>query len=866
MPVIRETTFNAKLTDILRRKNPRWRRDDVAVAEGGRILQGGGTPDVFIRPEGAPPIVIETEFMPARTVEKDALSRLGRKAQGGKMSVEHVVALRAPTTVKESTAARLEETICAAEFEYCLLTAEPTYPKTPAHRWPESGWLRGGINDLIALIENALVSERLIADSLDILEGGVNAAAARLIQVARNKPKIIPNIAKLLHQSEGEQTTRMAMAIVANALTFHAVLAGAHDIKDFDQLRTRHNLLTPSSVTREWWRIVDSINYHPIFDIARRVMAEIPTQAAFDVIDMLSDVAEQLIGHGITASHDLYGRMFQRLITDRKFLATFYTLPESAMLLAEVAVDKLGVDFADETAAPNLRIADFACGTGTLLGAAYHAVLARHRRAGHDDADIHKAMIEESLIATDIMPAGVHLTASILSSVHPSITFDDTKVYTLPYGKHDGGLFLGALDLIDAQASRDLLQTRKRLGGGGETFVLPATFARGASWANSRKFVDANYDDIIIVSLVSSGARTDAFSADTAMAEVLLIGKKRARPRKQGHAPVQFVSLHKRPANAAQAAVVARAISDANNGIQAGAEHLGEIIMSSLANGGAVGVFDSSLLETVVALRKSELDLPSATEKHPLPITRLGDIAERGILSRDISGTNTDGSARGPFDIEKLRGVPTYPCLWAHHSEHERTFIVKPDSQGRVRRGMRKAADAVWQTRSTLHFNLDFGLSANSLAACVTPVETIGGRAWPNVRPHNKTHEAAIVLWANSTPGLLLWWHCGSRQQAGRASISISRQPELPVLDTRALSAKQHRLAARIFGRFKCKPFLPANEAYHDENRHALDRALLVELLGLPESILQPLDLLRRKWCLEPSVHGGKKTRPPEDS
>jgi len=217
MPVIRETTFNAKLTDILRRKNPRWRRDDAAVAEGGRILQGGGTPDVFIRPEGAPPI--------------------------------------------------------------------------------------------------------------------------RLIQVARNKPKVIPNIAKLLHQSEGEQTTRMAMAIVANALTFHAVLAGAHDIKDFDQLRTRHNLLTPSSVTREWWRIVDSINYYPIFDIARRVMAEIPTQAAFDVIDMLSDVAEQLIGHGITASHDLYGRMFQRLITDRKFLATFYTLPESAMLLAEVAVE-----------------------------------------------------------------------------------------------------------------------------------------------------------------------------------------------------------------------------------------------------------------------------------------------------------------------------------------------------------------------------------------------------------------------------------------------------------------------------------------------------------------------------------------------
>jgi len=962
MPVIREPTFNAKLTDILRRKNPRWRVDDSAVAEGGRILEGGGTPDVFICPSHAAPIVVESEFMPARTVEEDAVARLGRKVRGGKTLIEQVVALRAPATVKETSAARLEEAIRAAEFEYCLFSIDA--PDAPHRRWPVSGWLQGGVDDLVALIENALVSEQLIAKSMEVLDGGVAATAARLMDATRDKPAVITKLAAILHQSESAQTTRMAMAIVANALTFHAVLAGAHDIENLNQLRTHGNALSAGSVTREWRRIVERINYYPIFDIARRVVLEIPSAVAADILDQLALVADELNATGITASHDLYGRMFQRLITDRKFLATFYTLPESAMLLAEVAVDKLEVDFTDESAAPALRIADFACGTGTLLGAAYHAVLARHRRAGHDDADIHKQMIEESLIATDIMPAGVHLAISILSSVHPTIIFDDTKVHTLPYGWHDGGLFLGALDLIEKQASRDLLQTRKRLGGRGETrlgasdpgamfalehescdlvimnppftrptnheitdkpvpsfagfntsedeqramskrlreistglpdfagdgyaglasnfidlahqklkpggvmaFVLPATFARGKGWQRSRRFVDANYDDIVMVSLAFSGARTTSFSADTAMAEVLLIGKKRARPRKRGHAPVQFVSLRKRPANAAQAAEVARAIAASTNGIRAGDSHLGEATVSSLANGGAVGVLDTSLLETVSALRKSELYLPSATEKHALPITRLGDIAERGLVHRLINGKHpATGEFSGPFDIEKLRDVPTYPCLWAHHSDLERCFIVKPDTQGRVRRGMRKAADAVWNTRSTLHFNLDFGLSANSLAACVTPVETIGGRAWPNVRPHNKTHEAAIVLWANSTPGLLLWWHCGSRQQAGRASLTISRLPDLPVLDTRALSAKQHRLAARIFNRFKRKPFLPANEAYHDKNRHALDRALLVELLGLPESILQPLDLLRRKWCLEPSVHGGKKTRPPEDS
>ena len=55
---------------------------------------------------------------------------------------------------------------------------------------------------------------------------------------------------------------------------------------------------------------------------------------------------------------------------------------------------------------------------------------------------------------------------------------------------------------------------------------------------------------------------------------------------------------------------------------------------------------------------------------------------------------------------------------------------------------------------------------------------------------------------------------------------------------------------------------LPANEAWRDEARQALDRAVLIDLLELPEEVLKPLALLRRQWCAEPSVHGGKGTAP----
>jgi len=52
--------------------------------------------------------------------------------------------------------------------------------------------------------------------------------------------------------------------------------------------------------------------------------------------------------------------------------------------------------------------------------------------------------------------------------------------------------------------------------------------------------------------------------------------------------------------------------------------------------------------------------------------------------------------------------------------------------------------------------------------------------------------------------------------------------------------------------------FLPANEACRDDSRIALDEAILIDLLDLPSKVMEPLDVLRRQWCAEPTVHGGK--------
>ncbi len=270
---------------------------------------------------------------------------------------------------------------------------------------------------------------------------------------------------------------------------------------------------------------------------------------------------------------------------------------------------------------------------------------------------------------------------------------------------------------------------------------------------------------------------------------------------------------------------------------------------------------ETTLADAAIGLTEGTLRLPHGYAA-PLPTICLEDVGERGLLHRDISGKNSNGTPRGPFEIISIQGVPQYPVLWGHDAPRERSLVVLPDSEGEVRSNCADLAVSVWKrTASRLHFNLDFRINSQSLTACVTPDKALGGTAWPNFIPDQDKWTPPLVLWANTTLGLLAFWWIGTRQQQGRARLTITQLPHLSVLDPRTLSKEQIVQAEVIFETFKGKIFLPANEAYRDKTRQALDRAVLVNLLHFPEDVLEPLAILRDQWCAEPSVHGGKKIR-----
>ena len=971
MPRTNEIAFNVALSNVLRTKHPRW-RDHIGAEQQGVVRETAQRPDIVIRPPGGIPVVLETEFEPARSVEEDARKRLGKFLQYQGAQIEQTIAIQIPQALSEVPQQDLEQAIEAAEFRYCTHALQAT---DRAVRWPATGWLVGTIDDLASCIENVSLSERLLAEGTQILEQSIGDASGELRETAG--PHALEKMAQFLYQEDGEQTSRMAMAIVANALVFHTAIVGAHGIATIDELRIPGRKdVSKSRLLKCWQHILYDINYYPIFRIASDLLRPIPDGAANAVLNRLAQAASDLAGLGATTLHDLSGRMFQRLIADRKFLATFYTLPPSAALLGELAVARLDADtdWSDPAALVGLQVADLACGTGALLSAAYRALSARHRRTGGDDQTLHRQMMERALVAADIMPAATHLTASMLSSAHPGTTFGHTRVHTLPYGQQSAEkrhtMALGALDLIEYDTSPSLFGTGIRVAqgtgadveaagvgsdlelphktadlvimnppftrptgqegskvgipvpsfagfdtsedeqrkmsarlkkictnlkkkggyvigdgnaglasnfidlahvkvkpGGVLALVLPAACVNGDSWREVRRLLEREYEDLTVLTIATHGSTDRAFSADTGMAEALVVATKQRDGQNEERRETLFINLRHRPHNLAEAFEMARAVRRLSPQVRQGRicvgdrETIGTYIRAPLTQGGCASLRETTLADTAMKLEKGMLGLPQGYAA-PLSTTPLGALGERGLYHMDINGKDSKGGPRGPFNIIPIQGVPQYPMLWNHSAQRERSLVVPPDSEGEVRPGCDDHAVRVWKaTASRLHFNRDFQINSQSLTACLTPAKAIGGTAWPNFLPKRDEWILPLVLWANTTLGLLSFWWIGTRQQQGRARLAITQLPRLTVLDPRSLSKEQLATAEDIFEQFKEKGFLPANEAYRDDSRHALDRAVLIDLLHLPESTLEPLALLRDQWCAEPSVHGGKKTR-----
>ena len=242
-------------------------------------------------------------------------------------------------------------------------------------------------------------------------------------------------------QNARSQTAKMTATMLINALAYQQNLAGfsaeievdgqkeTRTIKSLAQVRKTTGL-HPDDVIAEWGNIL-TINYWPIFHIAKQLLTIIPPADATKLLGYMAQTANAI--QDAIKVNDVAGNVFQKLIADRQTLATYYTRPESTVLAAHLAVPD-DLDWADPETLKNYRIADYACGSGGLVLAAYQRARDLHRNRGGDPDRVHAYIMENSLTACDIMPAAVHLTSSLLSSVAPRERYTGTRNVLYPFG------------------------------------------------------------------------------------------------------------------------------------------------------------------------------------------------------------------------------------------------------------------------------------------------------------------------------------------------------------------------------------------------------------------------------------------------
>ncbi len=255
----------------------------------------------------------------------------------------------------------------------------------------------------------------------------------------------------------GTQPLKIASLVLANAMIFHEVLsASKSDVVPLRILLQDEDFWT--ALQRQWAKI-QTTDYVPIFGIAEQVLVNLPTRKETQTaLRELAGHVLHVVQERAALRHDLMGRIYHTLLLEAKFLGTYYTSVSAATLLLKLAMDhsQWNIDWVDLDALPKFKVADLACGTGTLLMATQQAITDNFIQAKvdvgskvstEDLRDLHRVLIQDVLHGYDVLASAIHLTASTIAILAPEIAFDKMNLYTLPLeGSHPDRVFLGSID------------------------------------------------------------------------------------------------------------------------------------------------------------------------------------------------------------------------------------------------------------------------------------------------------------------------------------------------------------------------------------------------------------------------------------
>ena len=426
----------------------RFLRERCSLSAVAETLHDGRRPDIIVRlPEG--PVILETELEPALTVEADALSRLGMEINGRR--VQNVLAVKVPGRLRSTSQRHLYERMAGATLVW--------------QEWRIDGAsgpkLSGTAIELGNAVERTTPPAGDLDEAVDVLDEGARRAGSRLY----SSPGTLGRVSKIFGADPSDEAANMAALVIINAMVFQERLASNEVAFQPVTSAMRDGRFSRITLLQVWEHIL-GIDYYPIFSMARDVVRELSEIEATDVLGECAGTAAALLGMGAVGRHDLAGRIFNRLISERKLLAAFYTSIPASTLLAGLALSPdrwPDVDWSNANGISQLRVVDPACGTGTLLMAAYRQITQNHSATASDDSDdssLHQALVEKVIIGADVVQSAIHLTAATLAAMSPSVRFEQMQLHTLRLGRDSSKkIWLGSLDWLQAPETQSFFST-----------------------------------------------------------------------------------------------------------------------------------------------------------------------------------------------------------------------------------------------------------------------------------------------------------------------------------------------------------------------------------------------------------------------
>lgn len=408
-------------------------------------------PDVYVQIGGLPAI-IEAEVADRPNARENAFNKAQERLRNGlcyvALAVVYPEAWRLMTSLKEA-----KQTMGSQPLEFALLTRSDEPPD----------WRQGTYQDIANLLRQApalLLREEEISKALEDLRDGVRLLSNAFLpyNIEQRLSLILgiaPEAADPHHSRQVTSIREIAALILMNALIFHEELTRYHP--EVKTLSTCSNALSVQDELIEGWRrILEQINYYAVFQLAVEVLGTVPPDRSIETaLREAISKARAIVRRRAILRHDLAGRIYHQLLGDiAKPLATFYTSLPAAVLLLRLALapSKWDIDWTDPMAVGNLKVADFACGTGTLLMAALQTVIDNHLNSGGATPEsrqrLLKNFLEEGLWGFDVLESAVHLTATSLALPIPEVMLKGMRLYVMPLGIVDKSVRLGSIDFL----------------------------------------------------------------------------------------------------------------------------------------------------------------------------------------------------------------------------------------------------------------------------------------------------------------------------------------------------------------------------------------------------------------------------------